>query len=373
MTQTVDAIVIGAGIVGACSAYALHEAGLRVTVLDALGPAKGITRWCPGGVRQQWGNDLNIMLVRDSLPFFHKIGMFHDALMFEQCGYAFATHTADGKAQLQTLVDRQQRLNVPARLIDADELAELIPGINKSSIVAASYGKTDGFVNDAPLLTSSIITYLAQQGHTYAQEQVTDVITQNGRVQGVRTDKQTWQAPIVINAAGQNARAIAEHVGMSLPTTPEERRLHYMNNVPNSNYLTPFLASLEKRWAGKQLGEDFYMSYLGDLPENNDAFIELTYSVGEELLPDIRSLNSNHIVQGFYATTPDHQAIVDESDTTKGFFVATGFSGHGFMMAPAVGQGLTQLALGQDCTYDFSDYALARFNQTALSPESVVI
>ncbi|MBB6097083.1 sarcosine oxidase subunit beta [Deinobacterium chartae] len=361
MNTPYDVLIIGAGIVGACAALELTRRGQRVAVLEAEGPARGITRWCPGGVRQQWSSDLNVQLVRDSLPFFREIHTLDPALRFEDCGYLFVTHTEQGVEHMRQLVEHQRCNGVNARLLTPDEVRALCPHLSDPSVTAASYGPDDGFVNDPIGLTRAILEAALRGGATLIAERATALTLEGGRVVGARTEQREWRATVTVLAAGHGARELAASAGLDLPLHAEERRLHFLTGLPAADFCTTFVASLEKRWAGKQIGESFYMSYLGELPEDDATFRELTFQQGEQLLPGVRQLQTTRVVHGFYSSTPDFQAIVDAPSELPGLVLSVGFNGNGFMMAPANARLVAALALGETPPYDHGDYRLARF------------
>ncbi|AZI45002.1 FAD-binding oxidoreductase (plasmid) [Deinococcus psychrotolerans] len=353
-------LVIGAGIIGACIAYELARAGQRVTLLEAASPAAGITRWCPGGVRQQWGSDLNILLVRDSLPFFNRIAELDAALHFERCGYIFLSYSAAGQDYTRQLVERQQRLGVNAQFADVETLLQLCPSLNTDGLLSSSYGPDDGFVNNPVRLTQAIVEAAQQHGAALVQGQASALLSDDGRITGVQTDHGPIYADTTVLAAGQGARALADSVGLELPLHPEERRLHYLSGAPEG-YCHPFLASSDHQWAGKQLGEAFYMSRLGELPPDDETFKAATFEHGARVLNGLEQLQTTHVVHGFYSSTPDFQAIVDVPVSHPGLILSVGFNGNGFMMAPANARMVTDLVLEQRPQYDFTDYRLDRF------------
>ncbi len=353
-------LVIGAGIIGACIALELTRRGQRVTLLEADAPASGITRWCPGGVRQQWGSDLNTLLVRDSLPFFEGIAALDEALHFERCGYVFLGYSEAGASAARQLVERQQRLGVNAQLIGEDDMRALCPSVVTDGLIAASYGPDDGFVNDPVRLTRAVVRAAQEGGAQLVQGRAEGLITDDGRVLGALTARGPLTADVTVLAAGHGARELAASVGLDLPLHREERRLHYLSGAPDG-YCRPFLAAQDQRWAGKQLDDAFYMSYLGELPEDDEAFKALTFQHGARVLRDLGQLTSTHVVHGYYSSTPDFQAIVDAPASHPGLVLSVGFNGNGFMMAPANATLVHALTRGDAPGYDHRDYLLDRF------------
>ncbi|OLV16922.1 NAD(P)/FAD-dependent oxidoreductase [Deinococcus marmoris] len=364
-------LVIGGGIIGACVALELTRQNKRVTLLEAGEPGSGITRWCPGGVRQQWGSDLNILLVRDSLPFFNSVAELDSSLHFERCGYVFLGYSEAGERSARHLAERQQRLGVDAQVVDADVLQRLCPDIVTEGLKAASYGPDDGFVNDPVRLTQAIVRAAQENGAQLIHGRATALLTDDGKVTGVQTPQGLITADVTVLAAGHGAGELASSVGLDLPLHAEERRLHYLDGAPD-HYCTPFLVSQDHQWAGKQLGHAFYMSALGTLPESDDVFKEQTFERGAHVLAGLDQLHSTHVVHGYYSSTPDFQAIVDAPDSHPGLVLSVGFNGNGFMMAPANARLVASLVSGEEPAYAHADYQLERFKQQVQMETAVI-
>ncbi|MBB6015187.1 NAD(P)/FAD-dependent oxidoreductase [Deinococcus radiopugnans] len=364
-------LVVGAGIIGACIALELSRQNKRVTLLEAGAPGSGITRWCPGGVRQQWGSDLNIVLVRDSLPFFNSVEQLDAGLHFERCGYVFLGYSEAGERSARQLAERQQRLGVNAQVIGEDALQRLCPDIVTRGLRAASYGPDDGFINDPVRLTQAVVQAAQESGALLAHGRATALRTDDGRITGVQTEGGPLTADVTVLAAGHGAGELASSAGLNLPLHAEERRLHYLDRAP-AQYCTPFLVSPDHQWAGKQLGHAFYMSALGTLPESDDVFKAQTFERGAHVLADLEQLRSTHIVRGYYSSTPDFQAIVDAPITHPGLVLSVGFNGNGFMMAPANARLVASLVTGDTPAYDHADYQLGRFKQQVHMETAVI-
>ena len=364
-------LVVGAGIIGACIALELTRQHKRVTLLEAGEPGSGITRWCPGGVRQQWGSDLNILLVRDSLPFFNSMETLDAGLHFERCGYVFLGYSEAGERSARQLAERQQRLGVDAQVVEEDALRRLCPDIVTDGLRAASYGPDDGFVNDPVRLTRAVVRAAQDNGAQLVHGRATALQTDGGRITGVQTEGGLIAADVTVLAAGHGAGELASSVGLDLPLHAEERRLHYLDGAP-AQYCTPFLVSQDHQWAGKQLGHAFYMSALGTLPESDDVFKEQTFERGAHVLAGLEGLRSTHVVHGYYSSTPDFQAIVDAPVTHPGLVLSVGFNGNGFMMAPANARLVASLVTGGAPAYDHAEYQLGRFKQQTQMETAVI-
>jgi sarcosine oxidase subunit beta len=304
----VDVAVVGAGVVGLAIARELERRGARVTVFDRAGIGAGASGVQPGGVRRQWGTEVACRLASESAAFYAEADEHLDArvpLGFQRCGYLFLAHTDETLARLADNVALQNALGVPSRIVAADEAAELVPGLQTHTIVGASWCAEDGYF-DRP---QSVVEAFA--------------LGLDVRIETVRS-VDDLSADAVVVAAGADTTALIA----GLPIRREERYLFYSEPIAD-RLLEPLVVSAERHFAAKQLGNGRVLA--GDLAGRDLTHVRRTI---DELLPILTYVSFPLLVQGAYDVTPDHQPIIGEDD--DGVWVAAGFSGHGFMIAPAV-------------------------------------
>lgn len=376
-----DAVIVGAGIIGCSIAYFLTEKGFgNVLVIDKGGIASDVTGLCPGGVRQQWGTEINCLMSKASTEFFNEINdrlePEHE-IKFRSVGYMNTFHSEEAKTKYAENVALQNSLGIPTKFISPQEAKELIPGINESSFLTAAFCETDGFVDDAYHVTQSFADAAKRKGVKFVNDTVNRIIVENGVVKGVDCEKRGLiGADRVVNAAGLGSKKMAETAGVALPIEFEIRRILYTNRVPE-RILEPLLISFEKGFAAKQLTDGtLYLSYLGkDLkpPFNSFDYQVRAAEVGTEIFPPLESLVFHTHVDGRYDSTTDHQAILGDVDGVLGYYQAVGMSGHGFMMSPSIGESLAAMVTGNIPQVDVSSLHFNRFqtNQLVFEPSVV--
>jgi len=125
----------------------------------------------------------------------------------------------------------------------------------------------------------------------------------------------------------------------------------------------PLVVAQERSFAGKQLRNGvFYIGWLGETPESDDlTFTERALTAGATLLPLMAQLPVRRVITGYYDSTPDHRPIFGGIQGLDGFYLATGFSGHGFMLAPAVGEIMAGLISGAGIDPLVREFSLQRF------------
>jgi sarcosine oxidase subunit beta len=148
-----------------------------------------------------------------------------------------------------------------------------------------------------------------------------------------------------------------------LPITVERRRLAY-TEPHGESLMHPLVVARERSFAGKQLRNGvFYLGWLDETPDSDDlSFIEQALTAGAGLLPVLEELQVRRVITGYYDSTPDHRPILGAIGGLDGLYMATGFSGHGFMLAPAVGEIMAQLVVGSKIDPLLQDFSIERFS-----------
>jgi sarcosine oxidase, subunit beta len=368
-----DVAVVGAGVTGLSVAWHLRALGLETVVLERTGVAAGASGVQPGGVRQQWGTAVNCRLARESADFFNRAHELLNGseLRFTACGYLFLAHSGQALERLRANATVQAAAGVPSRIIDRDEAARLVPGLATAGVAGASWCDEDGYV-DHP---RALIEALARE----VRIEIAEVV-------GLQRDGAGWrlslrrgavvQAASVVVAAGMDTPGILEPLGVELPIEPEHRWL-FLSEPIRERLLEPLVVSPERRFAAKQLADGRVLasdlSAIAPTAEESPRWRESVRLTIRELLPLLEYVDFSLLVPGVYDVTPDRQAIIGRVPGFEQLWVAAGFSGHGFMLAPAVGRILADAIAGEA-----GDEALAildpgRFDEHRLLPEPQVV
>lgn len=381
MKSSYDVIIVGAGIIGCSIAYFLTEKGCtNVLVIDKGGIASDVTGFCPGGVRQQWGTEINCLMSRESTKFFKDINKRLEPeyeIKFREVGYLYTFHSEKALSNYMDSVVLQNKLNIPTKIITPLEAKEIVPGINEDSFLAASFCETDGFADDAYHVTNSFAEAAKRKGVQFISDEVISIETKNDEVIGVNCVSNGFIAcDKIINAAGLGSKKLAATANIDLPINFEKRRILYTNRV-EERVLEPLLVSFEKGFAAKQLTDGtLYCSYIGkDLvePYSMFDFHVKAAEVGLEIFPPLEKFEFRTHLDGVYDSTPDHQAILGEEDGLKGYYQAVGMSGHGFMMSPSIGEAVAATVLGKIPEIDITVLNSRRVKENKLLFEPSVV
>ena len=380
MTSTRSNVcIVGAGITGLAIAYELASRGVDVTILERAGIGAGASGVQPGGVRQQWGTRVNCVLARESLEFYRRVEEHLDAPHvgpLTECGYVFLAHTDERLAGLSREVALQQEMGVPSVLLDPAELSELVPGLDVSTVTGAAYCAEDGYF-DRP--QAVVEAYAAAAQRHGVRIELREVVALRRTAGGWTLDGangEQHEAETVILAAAYDTPALVAPLNVTLPIAREPRYLFYSEPI-RERLLEPLVISSERAFAAKHLASGrvlaSHLAANGDPNGSSDDWRRAIKRNVRELLPLLEYVEYSVLVEGFYDVTPDNQPVLGPVPGHDGLWLAAGFSGHGFMLAPAVSRALANLLVDRTSNPLFEDFALERFERAQLTPELQVV
>jgi sarcosine oxidase subunit beta len=374
-----DVAIVGAGIVGLATALELADRGVaRVVVYDRAGIGAGASGVQTGGVRQQWSTRVNCAMARESTAFYDQIGERLRPRVdpgFRRCGYLFVAEHAATLDRLEADVATQNAAGVPSRLVSPGEAAQLVPGLRVDDVAGASFCAEDGFFDRPQGVVEAYAEAAQRAGVEVVIGEVRRLEAVGGRWSLSLADGTSADAAAVVVAAATGTTGLLGPLGVDLPIVGEDRWLFYSEPVPE-RLLEPLVVAVDRHFAAKQLADGRVLA--SDLAARGDAAGREAWRgrVREGiagLLPRLELVELPHLVHGIYDVTPDHQAIVGRVTGSDGLFVAAGFSGHGFMMAPAIGRGVAAMVTGEDPGELFAELRPERFGERTLAAETAVV
>jgi sarcosine oxidase subunit beta len=378
MTERADCVIVGGGIIGVSIAYFLTRFDCpNIILLEKDHLASKATGVCPGGIRQQWSTEAACLYARESVRFFENLAEELEPefpLPFLQTGYLFLAHRQSTLDSFRTNVALQNRLEIPSEILTTEEAVKLVPGLSQEGVLGAAFCASDGFLEDSDGLTQVLAARAKDKGARVRLEPATAIEVERDRVVGVRTPSDRIETHIVVNAAGCDSPELANPLGLELPVKVERRRLVYMDRI-RERVIEPLVAALDVGWAGKQLVDGvIYMGYLRETAENLDdwAYTERVVEKAVEVMPSLADRNVKRLVDGPYDTTPDGHPFLGGVQGLDGYFQAAGFSGHGFMLSPAVGRVMAELILGLEPSLPAEPFSFDRFHKKSAQDQLVI-
>ena len=370
---------------GAAAAFFLCDRGERdVLVLERDRLGAGTTKGGVGGIRHQFVDELDIRLSQLATAFWRnfegRTGSRHD---FEERGYLFVANTEVGVAELRQALPLYERMRAGVRMVSRVEIAELVPGMRVDDLFGGRFGARDGYGD--PLAALAGFAAAAQlAGASFREGVAVDSLLREGdRVIGVRTAGGEVRGDRVLLATGCWTAPLAATAAVPVPIWPYRRSVMQSGPLPQLAQI-PLTIEWESgfHFRPKGAAQRFAMPNLTadgreekgpagppsafpgefpplEVPASLEPWVRARAGWRHPAFADLRIVDSWSC---YYEMTPDDHPIVGAVPGVAGLYLAAGFSGHGFMHAPATAQLIVEEMLdGQARTIDIRDLSLERF------------
>ena len=399
MKDTADVVIIGGGCMGASAAYHLARSGMNDILLVEREPLLGMgsTGRNAGGVRHQFSSEANVRLSIESIHLFER---FADEVGYEidfhQDGYLFILSKEEDVQTFLRGVKMQRRLGVEVDVLTPDDARILAPGLEVDGVLAATFCARDGIADPNGVTLGFAKAAQAAGARILRDTEVTGIKLEGNRVRAVETTGGVISTRRVVNAAGPHARNIGQMVGLDVPVLPYRRHIFITEPLlpRKADYKLDAPGNTGRRMPESRLmvidfETTFYFHREGagilfgmsapDEPSSFDTtvswdFLERVTQVAIKRLPLLADASIAHAWAGLYEITPDAMPIIGPAEELEGFFMITGFSGHGFQHSPAAGRILAEMITGSaPVDIDLSSFAFDRFQGGASEGESNVV
>ncbi|MHC2994836.1 MAG: FAD-binding oxidoreductase [Candidatus Atribacteria bacterium] len=380
MIKRADIVIIGGGIIGCSIAYNLAKKGCKNVVLfEKNSLASGATGRSGAGIRQQFGTKMNCILARESIKIFENLSQELDYdIELNQGGYLILAYTEKEVNQFKKNVALQQSLDIDVRFITVKEAKKIVPPLNTEDILAATFCPTDGHAD--PFKTNFAYAEAAQRlgVKIYTFTEVNEIETENNRIVAVYTDKEKILTPTVINAAGGYSEVIGKMVGVDLPVYSQRHQI--LITEPVDPLFRPMLMSFSRNFYCQQTPHGSIIMGFGDPNEPKGDDIGTSWQFAREMaqkmttvVPLLKEVSMVRQWAGLYNVSPDAQPILGEHPQVGGFYMAIGFSGHGFMLAPVASKLIAELILEGKTSLPIDKLDIGRFERGELILEPSVV
>ncbi|RWH46679.1 MAG: FAD-binding oxidoreductase [Mesorhizobium sp.] len=428
LPKHVDVVVVGGGIVGASTALELAERGHSVALCEKGGIAceQSSRNW--GWVRLSRRDIREMPLMLEARKIWSGLAERTGRdVGYRRTGIVFTADSENAHAQNTRYRDQLQDFQVSSDLLSAKDVKEKFPDLDlplHGALLTADDGRAE------PQLAGTAIATAARDrgANILVQCAVRGLELVGGRVSGVVTERGTIACNAVVLAGGVWSNFFARRYGIDIPQLnvtasvlrtdpleggPEEaiwckdfalrKRLdggytiangheNFVDIVPRSfKYVFRYLPALRSDWASLnfrasgQFFKDVFDAKLRPLDEASAfEYTRVLDPVPSKRLTDgalaalakrwpvFRQATIAQRWGGCIDVTPDAIPVIDQASKVPGFFVATGFSGHGFGIAPAAGRLMADLVTGKAPVVDPAPFRLSRFSdgtKIVLSPE----
>jgi len=373
-------VIVGGGVIGTSIAFHLAEAGVDVVLLEREQLGSGSTCRAAGGVRAQFSDALNIEIAQRSLRAFRDFARRPGwEIDFKQVGYLFVLSSEADVAEFERNVRLQNDYGVPSRILSPAQARELCPLLAGDDVLAAAFSPEDGHLTPEAVVQGYAYGARALGAHIRVGCEVLEIGASGGEITEVITTHGAIRTGTVVCAAGAWSRSCGEMVGVELPVTPLRRQVLFTEPIsdlsPHLPMTIDFASSFyfHREGPGVLLGMSDPDEKPGFVTETSDDWIPRLIEIASRRAPRIADAGIRGGWAGLYEMTPDHNAIIGEAGGVSRFLYATGFSGHGFLQGPAVGEIVRDLVLERPPPVDVGPLGVERFDAAALRPEYNVV
>jgi len=350
-----DVIIIGAGSIGTPTAFYLAREGFKVLVIDKnASPGQSSNKRAIGGLRATHSDPAKIRLCQRSLQIFSTWKeIYGDEIEWYQGGYCFVAYRENEEKLLKEVLPLQKKYGLKIDWLEAEELRKLLPDINPRGLRGGTFSPEDGHAS--PLLAIEAFYRQARKAGAefHFREKVISLNLQGGKIKGVQTDKASYGAEVVINAAGAWAAEVGRLAGLDLPVRPDSHEAAVTE--PVKRFFDPMIVDIRPMEGSANYY--FYQHATGQIifcitPNPNiwgfderetSSFLPLVARRMIELMPRLKNIRIRRTWRGLYPMTPDGFPIIGWVKEVDGFLLAVGMCGQGFMLGPGVAELLTRL------------------------------
>jgi sarcosine oxidase subunit beta len=381
LPERASVVVVGGGVIGLSTAYHLARSGVAdVVLIEQHELGSGSTCKAAGGVRTQFSDAVNVELGLRSLRTFVTFDReFGQEIDLRQVGYLFLLDQPDHVEAFERNVAMQNELGVASRMVDVAEARRLSPLIDTEGLLAAAWSAQDGHCTPESVVLGYARAARRAGARLIRGCAVTGIATDGTTITAVETSHGTITTDAVICAAGAWSRQVGDLAGVDLPVVPMRRQILTTEPVAGLDPHTPFTIDFSTSFYfhGEGPGLLLGMSDPDEEPGfrlgRSDEWLPRLGEAIERRAPMIAEVGIAGGWAGLYEMSPDHNGLVGESTDVSRFLYATGFSGHGFLMGPAVGEVMRDLYLGNTPVVDVSGLDAHRFDDSAIRPELNII
>jgi sarcosine oxidase subunit beta len=384
---TPQVLIIGGGVIGCSVAYHLAQRGLKnILVVERNTLGSGSTSRAAGGIRLQFSNEVNIRISQYSLDFFENFNRYTGLsqeecdIGFHQYGYLFLLTNEQTWREFRENVVLQRQLGVPVEVFNQAELAERYPGLEVSDVLGATFCGKDGHASMHEV-TQGFARKARQAGVTFWENCAVKAIKREGRrIVEVETDRGLIRPEVVAGCAGPWSGLLGEMAGVEIPVKPYKRTLFFSEAFDELSPTQPMTIDMgtglyfRREGPGFLIGETDESQLPGFDISTDWNWLDTVVEHAMQRVPSFERLRIRNGWSGLYDTSPDHNSIIGKIPELDNFYVATGFSGHGFQQSPAAGLLISELIVdGQAKTIDISSLGIERFRSGRLTRERNIV
>ena len=382
LPKTASAVIIGGGVMGASTVYHLACRGFSDVLLIEQEPffGTGATGRCAGGIRYQFNTEVNIRLSKASLPMIESFEEETGQLaLVHKCGYVFVLNCEKDVEIFKKSVKLQNSLGVNTEWLDSDEIQKITDPCLFPDALAGTFNANEGLADPNSIVMGYINTAQKKGATCITDCRATEIVLKNNKISKVKTSSGEIYTEYVVNACGPWSAELGKTIGLDIPVSPIRRQWFVTDSIPTLPDEFPFVIDFSqslyfhREGSGLLSGMSNPSEIIGK-DQSIDPEWELKHiEAAVKRLPILGNTGIRTRQAGLYEMTPDAHPIIG-STPVDGFYLLTGFSGHGFMQGPVCGKLIAEILIDGDAsTVDISMLDYNRFSDNRLITEYNVV
>ncbi len=378
-------VIIGSGISGLFTAYSLLRRGIKDIVIIEKGYlGSGSTGRCASGIRASFTSREHIVLMRHSIKLWIKysssdLGKY--GLYYDQGGYVWIASKDETLKMFNELIKLHNSLGVPTRIIDNSELKQKVPSITTKNIVGAMFDPMAG--KSSPFDTVHALYNFLKNAKVKIMlyTEVKRIVGNEPNVVGVETTDKFVEADVVVITAGSESYNLLKRLGVNVPIKNMPR--HALITEAYREIFKPLVIDwdtpgvpyiVQTKDGGFYIARDIEEEPELSLYSQRIDFMAKAVKPLVRFFPWLRNIRVLRYWIGYYVTTPDHHPIYGPVPGYENLYIATGFSGHGYMMGPVTGEVIAEwIIYGKPSIHEAKRLTLDRFRKGELIRETAIV
>lgn len=341
-----DAIVIGAGVIGASIAYHLARDGVRVVLFDHIdAPTEPSASWASaGGLRSQCRDPREWKLAVAAAARWPQLqAELRMRTEFRPSGHLHVTERESDISLLRERARREAADGIEVEYLEGDDLRRVC-GALSPNVIAATYTPGDGQA-DPRAATFGFARAATQHGATFVPKYIERIAVEGNAVVGVVVEGKVHAAGTTILAAGSWSMRLAATIGLALPV--KIRAYQVLVSMPHRRVLQPTITAQDRALSLKQLPTGAFMVLSGspcEIDEEKHACratpesVDDDWSTATDIVPAVSATMLATSWCGLEGDAYDGVPLIGRVPRYPGLYLAVGFTGHGFQISPAVGE-----------------------------------
>ncbi|HIH96705.1 MAG TPA: FAD-binding oxidoreductase [Thermoplasmata archaeon] len=358
-----EIVIIGGGVTGLFTAYFLSKKGFEdVVILEKEFVGYGSTGRCGSGIRAQFDNKKNIEDMRQSIKMWGELAK-ELKFDFNQGGYLYLHYDEEELEKFREIRRLQNSVGVPTQTVSPSQIEDINTYIDTSKLAGGTFNQKDGKADPFDVVFA-LKKWLGNTEIGIMQKtEVIGVGVEGKSIKAVKTSKDKIETETVLNAAGGWAPKIGDMMGIKIPIAPF-RHQAVITEPLKTGEVDPMV--IAPKYANAYFTQTKDGGIVGGV--ETPPTEKTTYSMDESLdfeeriakiftriMPCLDQIRIIRHWAGYYAMTPDNNPLLGEFKL-EGHYLAAGYSGHGYMMGPAVGKSMAELMVNGKSSIDLEYY-----------------